>query len=309
MLNDRRRTVLRQSRQLVAELQRAPLGRSLSAGVLVGLAARAFGADGGVSRAAGLTVGAATWRTVTTAAQLEREVRASQDGAIVGARLGADCPPLGTWAIEADFAELLTVELQKRPNVVVELGSGVSTLVVAQQLNALGSGRLVSVEHEEEYAASTRHRLERSGLGGAVELIHAPLVAQEFGGHEVEWYDLTPIRAALGDDPIDLLIVDGPPSITPLARWPAVAALGRKLRAGGVIMLDDGRAKYERAIARRWPLEQPDLELYWQDTVKGTWKLVRSAGSESASTKRARRAATALNPRPSGFGRWPVRRA
>jgi predicted O-methyltransferase YrrM len=309
MLNDRHRTVLRQSRQLVAELRRAPSGRSLFAGVLVGLAARAFGADGGVSRAAGLTVGAATWRTVATAAQLEREVRASQDGAIVAARLGVDCPPLGTWAIEADFAELLTVELQKRPRVVVELGSGVSTLVVAQQLKALGSGRLVSVEHEEEYAASTRHRLERSGLGGAVELIHAPLVAQEFGGQEVEWYDLTPIRAALGDDPIDLLIVDGPPSISPLARWPAVAALGQKLRAGGVIMLDDGRAKYERAIARRWPLEQPDLELYWQDTVKGTWKLVRSAGSESASTKRARRAATALNPRPSGFGRWPVRRA
>jgi predicted O-methyltransferase YrrM len=309
MLNVRRQTVLRQTRQLVAELRRAPLGLGLFAGVLAGLGARALGADGGASRAAGLTVGAATWRTVASAAQLEREVRAIQDGAIVGARLGAYCPPLGTWAIEADFAELVVVELQKRPRVVVELGSGVSTLVVAQQLKALGSGRLVSVEHHAEYAASTRDRLGRSGLAGAVELVHAPLVAQEFRGREMEWYDVTAIRAALGDDPIDLLIVDGPPSITPLARWPAVAALGEKLGPGGVIMLDDGRAKNEGAIARRWALEQSDLELYWQDTVKGTFKLVRSAGSESASTRLARRAATALNPRPSGFGRWPVRRA
>jgi predicted O-methyltransferase YrrM len=309
MSNDRRRTVLRQGRQLVAELRRAPSSQGIFAGVLVGLAARALGADGGASRAAGLTAGAATWRTAASAVELEREVRASQDGAILGARLGPYCPPLGTWAIEADFAELVTVELQKRPSVVVELGSGVSTLVVAQQLKAFGSGRLVSVEHHAEYATATRDRLERSGLGGAVELVHAPLVAQEFGGRKVEWYDVTAIRAALGDDPIDLLIVDGPPSITPLARWPAVAALGQRLRPGGVIMLDDGRAKNEGAIARRWALEQPDLELYWQDTVKGTWKLVRSAGSESASTRRARRAATALNPRPSGFGRWPVRRA
>jgi predicted O-methyltransferase YrrM len=309
MSNDRRRTVLRQIRQLVEELRRAPSGQGMFIGVLVGLAARALGADGGTSRAAGLTVGAATWRTATSAAELERGVRASQDGAIVGARLGAFCPPLGTWAIEGDFAELVMVELQKRPSVVVELGSGVSTLVVAQQLTAFGSGRLVSVEHHEEYAAATRDRLERSGLGEAVELVHAPLVAQEFGGRKVEWYDLTAIRTALGDDPIDLLIVDGPPSISPLARWPAVAALGERLRPGGVILLDDGRAKYEGAIARRWPLEQSDLELYWQDTVKGTWKLVRSDRSESASTRWARRAATALNPRPGGFGRWPVRRA
>ena len=301
--------MLRQAGQLIAEARRSPAGRGVLAGALVALGARAAGADSAASRAAGLTAGAATWQTVAAALHLEREVRASQDGAIVGARLGPHCPPLGTWAIEADFAELVTVELQRRPALVVELGSGVSTLVVAQQLKGLGAGRLVSVEHKEEYAVATRDRLDRSGLEEVVELVHAPLVEQSFNGRRVEWYDLAPIRSALGDDSIDLLIVDGPPSTSRLARWPALAALGQRLRPGGVIMLDDGRARNEAAIARRWAIEHPDLELYWQDTVKGTWKLVRTGRRESEWTKRARRAATLLNPRPSGFGRWPVRRA
>jgi hypothetical protein len=54
-------------------------------------------------------------------------------------------PPMRGWAISPDFGVLLVSEiLNKKPHVVVELGSGVSTLLIAYCLELVGHGRVVS---------------------------------------------------------------------------------------------------------------------------------------------------------------------
>jgi hypothetical protein len=195
----------------------------------------------------------------------------------------------------------------REPALVVELGSGASTLATAEALTRLGRGRLLSVEHEARFAAATHRRLERAGWAGAVELVVAPLRPQVFAGHVVPWYDVGAITAALGDRRIDLMVVDGPPSVSDEARWPAVPALGERLALGAPVLLDDGRRAHETRVARRWARERGGRELYWHDTVKGTWRLAPGP-PEPSPVRLVRRAVARLNPHPAGFGVGEVRR-
>ena len=69
-------------------------------------------------------------------------------------------PPLRDFAISPDFANLLVALIDEtRPRVILELGSGASTLITGYRLQQLGQGRIISLEHDEKYAAVTRTRL------------------------------------------------------------------------------------------------------------------------------------------------------
>jgi hypothetical protein len=286
------------TRLLLDEARRAPTARALGIGLAAGVAAPA----------AGVAAGLVAREVLRAAAAEERLARNAADAATLGARLGPHCPPLGVWAAAPDFLELVVREVAVRePDLVVELGSGASTLAVAEALTEAGRGRLVSVEHDARFAAATRRRLERAGWSGAVELVVAPLRPQRFAGHVVPWYDLDAITAALGDRGIDLMVVDGPPSVSDDARWPAVPALAERLAAGAPVLLDDGRRAHETRVARRWARARDGRELYWHDTVKGTWRLV-SGLPEPPALRLLRAAVARLNPHPSGFALGEVRR-
>src|SRR4051812_38457080 len=153
--------VAQRARLLGDEARRSPTARALGIGLVAGAAAPA----------AGLAAGLVAREVLRAAAAGERLARNAADAATLGARLGAHCPPLGSWAAAADFCELVVREVSFRePDLVVELGSGASTLATAEALTRLGRGRLVSVEHETRFAEATRRRLEHAGWAGAVEL-------------------------------------------------------------------------------------------------------------------------------------------
>jgi predicted O-methyltransferase YrrM len=60
-------------------------------------------------------------------------------------------PPMRGWAISPDFGVLLVAEiLRKKPRQVLELGSGVSTLLIAYCLEKIGHGRVVSFDHDKD---------------------------------------------------------------------------------------------------------------------------------------------------------------
>jgi predicted O-methyltransferase YrrM len=298
----------RRSRQLLRELQRVPAVKGVAAGGAVALG----GACLRRSRE-GAVLGIATATLQRSLAQhgfgVQRSVRNCEDVVTVARHLAPDYPPLGTWAIEADFAALLMRALDDGADTVVELGSGVSTLLVATILNLRDIGRLVSIDHNAAFAQETSSRLERAGVADRVDLVVAPLRRQAFGSIETSWYDAATVLDALPAMPIDLLIIDGPPSTADWARWPAIEVLRTRLADGAVVLLDDGRQRRERMAALRWARDHPDLELYWVDTVKGTWRFEKRTGpAESAAVQALRRLWRALYPRPVGFGRWPVRR-
>jgi len=246
---------------------------------------------------------------VQGASRLERQIRNSADSAMVSVVLGPSPPGLGTWAIEADFGQLIVHELAAKPEVVVECGSGITTLIIASYLRTNGAGRLYSLEHDPWYASQTARRLEAAGLSSWVEVIVAPLVDQHIGPIASTWYDQDVIGERLPSH-VELLVVDGPPSTNDWARWPAVEVLHSRLAVGAVVLLDDGRQRREQRIAFRWQSDHPDLQLFWHDTVKGSWKLVKVAEppNDGRRARACRYIVRRLHPRPSGFGRWPIRR-
>lgn len=136
----------------------------------------------------------------------------------------------------------------RRRRTVVELGSGISTLVLGRLLGRLG-GRLVTVEHDGQWLGIVADLVAAAGVADAVDLRHAPLVDG--------WYDRSVVGKALADAtaPIDLLLVDGPPAWRPgaeMSRLPAADVLAPHLAADATVVLDDIHRPGEQEIVRRW---------------------------------------------------------
>jgi hypothetical protein len=167
-------------------------------------------------------------------------------------RFEAAVPPAGGWAASPDFL-LVCVDqlLERRPAVVVECGSGLTTLVLALAIEQHQlPTRIVSLEHQDSYAVRTRELLERHGVAGHAEVRLAPLAPTSLADHDTPWYD----EAALaGLEEIGMLLVDGPPTGTgPLARYPAVPLLLDHLAERCVILMDDMFRDSDRTTAELW---------------------------------------------------------
>jgi hypothetical protein len=245
------------------------------------------------------------WQQRQAALRLERLVRSGEDAVLLSAPLGPAAALAGRWAAEGDFAGMVARELERSPALVVECGSGWTTLVIADKLRQAGSGKLVSLEHEPIYAARTIRLLTLAGLTDVADVVEAPLRRQTFGRREVDWYDRAVVDANVPYG-VDVLVVDGPPQTSAWARWPALEVFYPRLSTDPVVLLDDGRTRQTTRAVRAWVEEFDDLGLYWLDTVKGTWLLKRR--ERSAMTGRLLRFSRLAHPRPSGLGRWPVHR-
>jgi predicted O-methyltransferase YrrM len=139
---------------------------------------------------------------------------------------------------------------------VLEFGSGVSTVFIARLLERVGAGTLVTLEHDERWAQLVRRSLERERLDHRVRLVHAPL-SEHPTGWDSPWYDEDAVRGAV-EQPVDLLLVDGPPAWAPgteHARYPALPALTGLLTEDATIVLDDVDRPGEQAVLERWEEE------------------------------------------------------
>ncbi len=173
-------------------------------------------------------------------------------------------PNLGSWKADTQFLSHIVsaIELLKPQNI-VELGCGASSLIIARALQRNGGGKLDSYDQHAEFAAATQAWLGENGLAGTIH--HAPLGPPPAGwpGH---WYQLSDLP-----DTIDLLIIDGPPwAIHPHVRGAAASLFGR-LRPGGMILLDDAARPGERIVARRWRRGHTNIEFVLDGSgAKGT---------------------------------------
>ncbi len=156
-------------------------------------------------------------------------------------------PPMRGWAISPDCARILLTKLvEKKPQCVVELGSGVSSLIIAYALEKCGGGRLISIEHDACYLKQTESLLKWHQLDHLVDVVHAPI------DPEGTWYDLS--KLSVEPDSIDFLWVDGPPRTVAGddARKPTVEKLESLLKDGCLIMADDAAREDDRRAIRAW---------------------------------------------------------
>lgn len=166
-------------------------------------------------------------------------------------------PSLGAWGIDArSLLTLVALVQRERPALVLELGSGASTIWLGYVLEQLG-GRIVSIEHDAEYAEVTAARIADHRLGSTVELRQADLQSVDEGEEEWTWY-APELFTDLRD--IDLILIDGPPkAVGDLSRYPAVPQLLDKISDDAWIVLDDARRPDEKQILRRWLAEHDEL--------------------------------------------------
>ncbi|MGQ9888263.1 MAG: O-methyltransferase [Aggregatilineales bacterium] len=186
-------------------------------------------------------------------------------------------PPMRLWAASPDFL-LLAVGLirRERARVVLELGSGVSTLVNAYALRANG-GRIISLEHDAVFRQATLDYLAEHGLADMAEVIEAPLRSVRVNGTDWLWYDTAFLNAL---PPVDLLIVDGPPaSVQSSARYPALPLLFDHLREGALILVDDCGRPQDAAVVRQWVKEFDLAVARVAATEKGAAVLRKTAGN------------------------------
>jgi hypothetical protein len=129
-------------------------------------------------------------------------------------------------------------------DVIVECGSGNSTVFAARLLAQRAQGHVISVDHESEWADRTSAQLAREKLEEWATVVHAPLVDG--------WYDVSRIPEV---PDVELLVVDGPPAASREkedARWPAMDFFSPRLSAQASVIVDDARRPGERRLLAEW---------------------------------------------------------
>jgi hypothetical protein len=145
------------------------------------------------------------------------------------------------WALDAPGAQLVHSRLiGRRPRLIVEAGSGASTVLLAEYARTAGA-RVVSLEHQAQYREATARLLAERCLADYVDLRLAPLMSTPAG----PWYH-TPLP-----DGIDLALVDGPPEGAG-GRAAALPELLAHLAEGAELVLDDAHRPGERTALAQW---------------------------------------------------------
>ena len=145
--------------------------------------------------------------------QTFRQLEALQNlsAVLAGQRHAARHPGLGGLAGACSWCWSTWLS-SERPSLVVECGSGASTLWLALAMRRFGiGGRIIALDHDPVFGGKTRDLLARHGLGDLAEVRDAPLESFSLDGQTYSWYARRAWENLTG---IDLLFVDGPPATT-----------------------------------------------------------------------------------------------
>ena len=187
-------------------------------------------------------------------------------------------PPLRDHAMSPDLLRCAVEHmLHSEPRIVVELGSGASTVFLAYCLKRIGHGKLLSIDHDPAFADKTWKMIEQHGLSEYVTVLCRPLEPLRIHGKDYRWYSIHPSDM---EGPIDLLLIDGPPyHVHPLARYPALPVMLPYMTANAIAILDDANRPEELSIIDLWTEEFPELAMEKLETEKGGLRIGRSAPS------------------------------
>ena len=169
-------------------------------------------------------------------------------------------PATRGWAASPDLlAVLVDLVITGRPSLVVECGSGTSTLWLALAIRRFGvDGRIIALEHDPAFSGSTRDFLARHDVEDVAEVRDAPLESFGLDGETHLWYAKRAWEDLTG---IDLLFVDGPPVTTcHRARYPALPLLNGLLSPVATVVLDDLIVPDMQEILRLWLEAYPDFD-------------------------------------------------
>jgi hypothetical protein len=168
-------------------------------------------------------------------------------------------PATRGWAASPDLLLVLVDQvIAQRPSLIVECGSGASTLWLALALRRFGiDGRIVALDHDPVFAAKTRDFLVRHGVSDLAEVRDAPLEDFSLADGTYSWYARRTWEDLTG---VELLFVDGPPAATGAkARYPALPLLREALDPAATVVLDDLVVPDMQETLRLWQGAYPEF--------------------------------------------------
>lgn len=191
-------------------------------------------------------------------------------------------PPVSGWTATPELLNLIYFYVRyTKPDNILELGSGLSTLICSYGCQQNGAGTVWSLDHEPPYLEKTSSLLEQHQLVDYSRLVNAPLTPTEITQHATgkritkRWYALDEFSAEVM---YDVLIVDGPPHGTNAhARYPAMEQLYERLNTNAVIIIDDTNRDDEQQMIKLWKKAYPDLREDTRYGIQDGRVLVKSA--------------------------------
>jgi predicted O-methyltransferase YrrM len=160
---------------------------------------------------------------------------------------------LGYWALGPRTLELVAAQVAaKAPRLILEFGSGVSTVLLAALARDLPDAVVVSIDQSPEFSAKTRELLRARDLDALVTLLTFPPRDQVIEGYSTNCYAIDEtLAASLRGRPVDLVLIDGPAGSAG-ARFGTVPLVAEHLADGAALILDDAYRDGELEVADRW---------------------------------------------------------
>ncbi|MBC2846107.1 class I SAM-dependent methyltransferase [Winogradskyella flava] len=142
---------------------------------------------------------------------------------------------------------------------IVEFGSGISTIVIAQfiKTNKLKT-KILSIDNNKDWQSIISQEVEKYNCGMNLTLLHAELEENTRDNYIIDqnkyWYNNEIVETTINSiENIDLVIVDGPSTGTSAyARYPSFFSVQNKLASSYCIFLDDIKRNGERKIIEKW---------------------------------------------------------
>tara|TARA_B110000285_G_scaffold199677_1_gene232996 strand:- start:40 stop:579 length:540 start_codon:yes stop_codon:yes gene_type:complete len=157
------------------------------------------------------------------------------------------------WRVSSDYAHALLTNVIGKKGSIIDVGSGISTILMGYALKKNSDGKVIALEHDEEYYTKTVELIKEHQLEKWCKVYYAPLITYRINDEDWLWYDIS--KVVFPDDVV-LISADGPPGITQyIARYPALPLLKEYINKKTVVMLDDGDREEEKEIALRWSKE------------------------------------------------------
>ncbi len=160
-------------------------------------------------------------------------------------------PSFGGWSVESDLCQFVGKFCETyRPAKVLEIGTGLSTLILADEVSKQHVREVFSIDHIKSFQDQTKATLKKRSQSHLVHFHHFPLGLTYEGGKLFYFYKV-PNNFLIKNGPFDLVLVDGPPGFYK-SREAVLYKIYPYLSRQALIVLDDAKRNLEQTCLENW---------------------------------------------------------